>query len=99
MTVAIDLVTDIDAPIQLVYDLARDLDLHARSMAHTGERAIGGRTSGRIAPRRSGRQIGRGRRTLQAAWPWRPQPVARAGSGHLLMSSRQTHLSLAKNPA
>lgn len=48
MSVTIDLVTDIDAPIQLVYDLARDLDLHARSMAHTGERAIGGRTSGRI---------------------------------------------------
>lgn len=48
MTVAIDLVTDIDAPIRLVYDLARDLDLHARSMAHTGERAIDGRRSGRI---------------------------------------------------
>lgn len=48
MTVAFDLVTDIDAPIELVYDLARDLDLHVRSMAHTGERAIGGRTSGRI---------------------------------------------------
>lgn len=48
MTIAFDLVTDIDAPIELVFDLARDLDLHARSMAHTGERAIGGRTSGRI---------------------------------------------------
>jgi ligand-binding SRPBCC domain-containing protein len=41
-------VTDIAAPIELVYDLARDLDLHARSMAHTGERAVAGRTSGRI---------------------------------------------------
>jgi len=28
--------------------LARDLDLHTRSLAHTGERAVGGRTSGRI---------------------------------------------------
>ncbi len=44
----IDLTTDIDAPIELVFDLARDLDLHARSMAHTGEQAVGGRTTGRI---------------------------------------------------
>jgi ligand-binding SRPBCC domain-containing protein len=47
MTV-IDLTTVIDAPIEHVFDLARDLDLHARSMAHTGERAIGGRTTGRV---------------------------------------------------
>lgn len=44
----IDLTTDIRAPIERVFDLARDLDLHARSMAHTGERAVGGRTSGRV---------------------------------------------------
>ena len=44
----IDLTTDIEAPIERVFDLARDLDLHARSMAHTGERAVGGRTSGRV---------------------------------------------------
>lgn len=48
MTVAIDLTTDIDAPIDVVFDLARDLDLHARSMAHTGERAVAGRTTGRV---------------------------------------------------
>jgi ligand-binding SRPBCC domain-containing protein len=30
------------------FDLARDLDLHARSLAHTGERAVAGRTSGLI---------------------------------------------------
>ena len=47
MTV-IDLTTQIDAPIERVFDLARDLDLHARSMAHTGERAIAGRTTGRV---------------------------------------------------
>lgn len=40
--------TTIAAPIELVFDLARDLDLHMRSMAHTREVAIGGRTSGRI---------------------------------------------------
>jgi ligand-binding SRPBCC domain-containing protein len=48
VTVTIDLTTDIDAPVDVVFDLARDLDLHARSMAHTGERAVAGRTSGRI---------------------------------------------------
>jgi ligand-binding SRPBCC domain-containing protein len=47
MTV-IELTTDIDAPIERVFDLARDLDLHARSLAHTGERAVGGRTTGRV---------------------------------------------------
>ena len=47
MTV-IDLTTDIDAPIDCVFDLARDLDLHARSMAHTRERATAGRTIGRV---------------------------------------------------
>ena len=40
--------TVIDAPIERVYDLARDIDLHARSMAHTDERAVDGRTTGRI---------------------------------------------------
>ena len=47
MTV-IDLTTDIHAPIERVFDLARDLDLHAASMAHTGERAVAGRTTGRV---------------------------------------------------
>jgi ligand-binding SRPBCC domain-containing protein len=44
----IRLETDIRAPIDVVFDLARDIDLHARSMAQTGERAVAGRTSGRI---------------------------------------------------
>src|SRR6478735_5606475 len=43
-----ELVTIIEAPIGRVYDLARDIDLHARSMAHTDERAVAGRTSGGI---------------------------------------------------
>ena len=50
LTVELRLTTDIDAPIERVFDLARDLDLHARSMAHTGERAIAGRTSGLVEP-------------------------------------------------
>ena len=44
----IDLETWIAAPIERVFDLARDIDLHARSMAATGEEAIAGRTSGAI---------------------------------------------------
>jgi ligand-binding SRPBCC domain-containing protein len=40
--------TFVAAPPERVFDLARDLDFHARSMAHTGERAVGGRTSGLI---------------------------------------------------
>lgn len=42
--------TWIDAPPQDCFDAARDLDLHTRSLAHTGERAVGGRTSGLIEP-------------------------------------------------
>jgi ligand-binding SRPBCC domain-containing protein len=44
----IHLETTIAAPIQVVFDLARDVDFHQRSVAHTGEKAVGGRTSGRL---------------------------------------------------
>ena len=40
--------TAIAAPRERCFDLSRDLDLHVRTMARTGERAIGGRTSGLI---------------------------------------------------
>jgi ligand-binding SRPBCC domain-containing protein len=43
---SIELVTRIDAPPERCFDLSRDVGLHLRSMAHTGERAIGGRVSG-----------------------------------------------------
>jgi ligand-binding SRPBCC domain-containing protein len=46
--VHIRLQTEVKAPIERVFDLARDIDLHQRSMAHTQERAIAGRTSGLI---------------------------------------------------
>ncbi len=42
------LTTLIGAPIERCFDLARDLDLHTRSLAHTAERAVAGRTSGLI---------------------------------------------------
>lgn len=44
----IHLTTFIAAPAGRVYDLARSIDLHRKSMAHTGEEAIAGTTSGLI---------------------------------------------------
>jgi ligand-binding SRPBCC domain-containing protein len=44
----IELSTHIDAPIERCFDLARSIDLHMASTKQTGERAIGGRTSGLI---------------------------------------------------
>ena len=38
----------INAPIGRVFDLARSIDAHTASTSQTGERAIGGRTSGLI---------------------------------------------------
>jgi ligand-binding SRPBCC domain-containing protein len=46
--VRIHIETEIAAPIEHVFEFARDIDFHTRSMAHTGEQAVGGRTSGRI---------------------------------------------------
>lgn len=58
----IHLETVIEAPVERVFDLARDIDLHQQSMAHTGERAIAGRTTGLIGPGQSvtfqARQLG-----------------------------------------
>lgn len=44
----IELETIINAPIERVFDLARSIDLHADSMAHTNEKAIAGVTKGLI---------------------------------------------------
>ncbi|MGO4878380.1 hypothetical protein ACEN2P_17390 [Pedobacter psychrotolerans] len=40
--------TQIAAPIEKCFDLCRSIDLHLKSMQHTDERAIDGRTSGLI---------------------------------------------------
>lgn len=42
--------TKIQAPIELCFDLARDIDLHTESMGVSGERAVAGVTGGRIGP-------------------------------------------------
>jgi ligand-binding SRPBCC domain-containing protein len=44
----IHLTTFVAAPAQRVFDLARSIDLHRKSMVHTGEEAIAGTTSGLI---------------------------------------------------
>ena len=42
--------TRIEAPVERCFDLARDVDLHRRSLARTGERAVGGVTTGLLGP-------------------------------------------------
>jgi ligand-binding SRPBCC domain-containing protein len=42
----IRLETWIDALLERCFDAARDLDLHVKSVAHTNERAVAGKTSG-----------------------------------------------------
>ena|SRR5436190_7846718 len=44
----INLETNINAPIERVFDLARSIDLHQHSMGHTQERGVGGVTTGLI---------------------------------------------------
>jgi ligand-binding SRPBCC domain-containing protein len=41
--------TPIVAPTELCFDLARDVGLHTRSAAHTGERAVAGTTAGLVS--------------------------------------------------
>src|SRR6218665_2682744 len=42
------LITEINAPLPRCFDLARSIDLHQVSTAHTGERAVSGRITGLI---------------------------------------------------
>src|SRR5687768_2999405 len=44
----IRLETRITAPIEVVFDLARSIDLHKITTAHTNEEAVAGKTSGLI---------------------------------------------------
>lgn len=44
----IHLTTFIAAPLERVFDLARSIDLHKKSMAESGEQAVGGTTMGLI---------------------------------------------------
>jgi ligand-binding SRPBCC domain-containing protein len=46
----IELLTEINAPTEKVFDLARSIDLHIESTKQTGEQAIAGKTSGLIEP-------------------------------------------------
>jgi ligand-binding SRPBCC domain-containing protein len=40
----------IDAPVEICFDLARDIDFHRRSTGNTKEEAVGGVTTGLIGP-------------------------------------------------
>ncbi len=44
------IVTDISPPVEMCFDLSRSIDLHLESMVASGERAVGGVTSGLIGP-------------------------------------------------
>ncbi len=44
----IHLTTFVAAPVDRVFDLARSIDLHKKSMSHTGEEAVAGTTMGLI---------------------------------------------------
>lgn len=44
----IELNTEINAPINVVFDLSRSIDFHLRTTEKTGEKAISGKTSGLI---------------------------------------------------
>jgi len=49
MTVSFRIVTELDASPERVFALSLDIGAHERSLAGTGERAVAGTTSGRIA--------------------------------------------------
>lgn len=44
----IEIVTEIAAPIERAFDVARDIDVHQQSQIDSEERAVAGRLSGRI---------------------------------------------------
>ncbi len=44
----IEIITNINVPIDRAFDLARNIDFHVDSTSHTGEKAVAGRTSGLI---------------------------------------------------
>ncbi|MGZ3777717.1 MAG: hypothetical protein ACXVI9_09040 [Mucilaginibacter sp.] len=41
----IELLTEINASIEMVFDLGRSIDLHMESTKQTGEKAIAGKTA------------------------------------------------------
>lgn len=46
----VTVVIDVRADIHRCFDLSRSIDFHCRSMTHSGERAVGGVTTGLIGP-------------------------------------------------
>lgn len=81
MMPTIELTTLIRAPIERVFDLARSLDLHAASMAHTGERAVAGVTSGLIE---AGQEV---------TWEARHFGVRQRLTSHITVCERPRHFA------
>ncbi len=75
----IRLETWIAAPAERVFDLARDLDLHRRSLAHTHEEAVAGKTSGLIE---QGDEVEWRARHLGFVWRLRSRITAMDRPGH-----------------
>lgn len=65
--------TFVRAPVAIVFDVARDLDFHRKSMAHTGERAVGGRVAGLIE---AGEEVEWEARHLGRTWRLRSRITA-----------------------
>jgi ligand-binding SRPBCC domain-containing protein len=78
MTV-VEVVTEVKAPATLCFDLARDIDLHIKSMSDTGERAVAGKTSGLI-------ELGE-----EVTWEARHLGVKQRFTSRITELSRPTH--------
>lgn len=61
----LSMVTDIDAAIEVCFDLSRSIDLHLESMIASNERAVGGVTSGLIS---AGEEVSWEARHLGRVW-------------------------------
>jgi hypothetical protein len=68
------IVTTIAAPIEVCFDLARDIDFHTGSLEGTGERALAGRTSGLIG--------------LGKSVTWEAVPNSSTGSANVASDNR-----------
>ena len=74
-----EVVTRIQAPIGVCFDVARDIDIHVRSMHGTDERAVGGITTGLI-------QLGE-----EVTWEARPFGIRQRLTSRITAFDRPRH--------
>jgi hypothetical protein len=70
------IVTTIAAPVEVCFDLSRDIDFHIRTQHMSGERSVAGRTSGLIG---LGESVTGRRGTWASASGSRPKSVRSTG--------------------